>query len=439
MQNCAVGDDVEVVDDYPPQGPPDESFAESPGTEKGPRAVGRRWRRSLRQFLAFVGPGYMVAVGYLDPGNWATDLAGRDLAQACRKHFSFWPNLFLYLLCECAIIATDIAEVIGTAIALNLLFGLPLPWGVALTALDVLLVLGGWKVKYLRIFEGAIIFLVFSCAACFAVLLAKVNPDWKQVGMGFVPSKEIFTEKGAIYVAMGIIGATVMPHNLYLHSSIVKYRAGRTQTRVGEINDIHDYETDDDEEDHQPITRKKHLPITLRMTFVDCLIALCFALLINASILIVAAAAFFESGETEVAELADAFKLLNQKLGNVAGYLFAVALLFAGQSSTITGTMAGQIVMMGFLGSSWKVKPWIRQSVTRVLAIAPSLAVAFIKGDAGVNQLLVLTQVILSIQLPFAVWPLVYFTSSRRIMTVKYIGESPEQSTGGYSATSEFF
>ncbi|KAJ3056251.1 hypothetical protein HK097_007612 [Rhizophlyctis rosea] len=363
-------------------------------------------------------------------------VTGRDLAQACRKYFSFWPNIVLYLLCEAAIIATDVAEVIGTAIALNLLFHIPLPWGVVLTALDVLLVLVGWKVKYLKIFEGIIITLVFSCAACFAVLLHKSHPDWRKVALGFVPSKALFTEKGALYIAMGIIGATVMPHNLYLHSSIVKYRASRNQTQIGQINEIEDDDSDQsDAEERQPITRKEHLPVTLRMTLIDCVVALCFALLINAAILIVAAAAFYETGRTDIAELSDAFELLKELLGNAAGYLFAVALLFAGQSSTITGTMAGQIVMMGFLGSSWKVKPWVRQSITRVLAIAPSMAVALIRGDKGVNELLVLTQVILSIQLPFAVWPLVYFTSSKRIMTVKYVEKEDSLDAGAHNGS----
>ncbi|KAJ3286692.1 hypothetical protein HK104_008914 [Borealophlyctis nickersoniae] len=426
------------------------------------------WRKSLKQFLSFVGPGYMVAVGYLDPGNWATDLAagsqfgyrllfivflsnamavllqslciklgvvtGRDLAQACRKYFNPYVNIFLYILCEAAIIATDIAEVVGTAIALNLLFGWSLPFGVVITSLDVLLMLAGWKVQYLKVFEWLIISLVFACAICFTVLIRKSEPDWWQVAAGYLPSTTLFTEKGALYIAMGIIGATVMPHNLYLHSSIVKYRSSRHHESLGDIHEIDDCADDSDEDERQPLTRKANLPITLKWTNLDSAFALTFALAINSAILIVAAATFFKSGQTEVADLKDAFLLLKKHLGDTAAVLFAVALLFAGQSSTITGTMAGQIVMIGFFGSSWRVKPWIRRLVTRVLAIAPSMAVAVFWGERGINDLLVFSQVVLSIQLPFAVWPLVYFTSSKRIMTVKYVGAVKENNGAGYGS-----
>ncbi|KAJ3179950.1 hypothetical protein HDU85_004234 [Gaertneriomyces sp. JEL0708] len=407
-----------------------------------------------KTFAKFIGPGYMVAVGYLDPGNWATDLAagsqfgyrllfiillanvmavllqslciklgvvtGRDLAQACRKHLPPAVNIAFYVLCELAIIATDVAEVIGTAIALKLLFNMPLPLGVVLTSLDVLVILFGWDAKHLKYFEWFIMLLMATCGICFAVLITQSGPKWADVFRGYVPSPKLFTESGELYIAMGIIGATVMPHNLYLHSSIVKYRSSTTQRVLGDIQEISDADADDAATPDQPIIRKSHLPIALWMTNLDSIIALTFALTINSAILIVSSANFFESGRKDVAELEDAYALLKEFLGWSAGTLFAVALLFAGQSSTITGTMAGQIIMEGFLGSSFRLPPWLRRLVTRVLAIIPAMIVSLISGDRGVNELLVLSQVILSLQLPFAVWPLVYFTSSKKIMTVRF-------------------
>ncbi|KAI8817981.1 natural resistance-associated macrophage protein-domain-containing protein [Fimicolochytrium jonesii] len=416
----------------------------------------RRTRRgtafSWKTFAKFIGPGYMVAIGYLDPGNWATDLAagseygysllyiiltanimavllqylciklgvvtGRDLAQACRRNFHPALNIALYLLSECAIVATDIAEVIGTAIALKLLFGIPLSAGVVLTSLDVLVILAGWNVKHLKVFEMAIIGLMAVAGLCFAILLGKSHPDWKEVGEGFVPTLGVLKDKDQLYIALGIIGATIMPHNLFLHSSIVKYRASSTTTHLGDIQDFAEIESDEEDESllpPPPVANKPRIDEILKMSNLDSMIALTFALAINAAILIVSAANF---RDLKVAELEDAYYLLQQILGWSAGTLFAVALLFAGQSSTITGTMAGQIVMEGFLGSDFRMKPWLRRLVTRVLAIAPSLLAAVFKGDEGVNSLLVFSQVVLSIQLPFAVWPLVYFTSRQKIMTI---------------------
>ncbi|KNC99702.1 metal ion (Mn2+/Fe2+) transporter (Nramp) family metal ion transporter [Spizellomyces punctatus DAOM BR117] len=418
---------------------------------------------SWKTFAKFVGPGYMVAVGYLDPGNWATDLAagsqfgyrllfivllsnlmavllqslciklgivtGRDLAQACRRYFPAKLNILLYILCELAIIATDIAEVIGTAIALKLLFNLPLPLGVVVTSLDVLVILMGWDVKHIRLFEWFIIFLMATCGVCFAMLVGKSHPNWRTVFTGFLPTPEIYTESGQLYIAMGIIGATVMPHNLYLHSSIVKYRAPGRASVVGAIHEIEACESDSEDESYQPLLRKSNLPVALRMTHLDSVIALTFALSINSAILIVAAANFYGSEDKDVAELEDAFVLLQKYLGTSAGILFAVALLFSGQSSTITGTMAGQIIMEGFLGTSFRLRPWIRRLVTRVVAIIPAMIVALVEGDRGVNDLLVFSQVVLSLQLPFAVWPLVYFTSSKRVMTLKFEGTGPAESS----------
>ncbi|KAI8916703.1 natural resistance-associated macrophage protein-domain-containing protein [Powellomyces hirtus] len=426
-----------------------------------------------KTFSKFVGPGYMVAIGYLDPGNWATDLAAgseygyrllyiillanlmavllqylciklgvvtnRDLAQACRRHFHPWANLALYVLCELAIIATDVAEVVGTAIALKLLFGIPLPYGVCITALDVLVILVGWDVKHLKLFEGLIIVLMMTCGLCFAILVGKSNPDWSEVAKGFLPTTSVLRDPGELYIAVGIIGATVMPHNLYLHSSIVKYRSTGKGDTLGDICDIDELDSDVEDTGNMgdsasslsslsPPARPNNLPLTLKLTNLDSVLALTFALAINAAILIVSSANFFgtpESGGADVAELEDAYELLKQYLGWSAGTLFAVALLFAGQSSTITGTMAGQIIMEGFLGSDFTLVPWLRRLVTRVLAIGPSLAVAILQGDQGVNNLLVLSQVVLSVQLAFAVWPLVYFTSSARIMTVSIEPTSP--------------
>jgi manganese transport protein len=358
----------------------------------------------------------------MDPGNWATDLAGgskfgytllavillsnlmavllqglasklgivtgRDLAQACRDHYSKPVAFGLWVLCEIAIAACDLAEVIGTAIALNLLFGIPLAWGVTITALDVLLVLY-LQNKGFRWLEALIIALVMTVGLCFLLEIIVSRPEFGGIIRGFIPSAEIIRNPEMLYIAMGILGATVMPHNLYLHSSIV-------QTRKYE-------ETTDGKRE------------AVRYAFIDSTIALSFALFINASILIVAAATFFRSGNTQVAEIQDAYQLLSPLLGvGWASVVFALALLASGQSSTLTGTLAGQIVMEGFL--NLRIRPWLRRLITRVIAIVPAAFTAIVYGESGTAKLLVLSQVILSMQLSFAVFPLVMFTSDKRKM-----------------------
>ena len=377
---------------------------------------GATWFRKL---LAFAGPGYLVAVGYMDPGNWATDLAGgsrfaytllsvillsnlmavllqglasklgiatgRDLAQACRDHYSPRVSFALWILCEIAIIACDLAEVIGTAIALNLLFGISLPWGVAITALDVLLVLY-LQNKGFRLLEALVIGLIAIVGGCFMVLLFMAKPDLGAVATGFVPTIGILTDPEKLYIAIGILGATVMPHNLYLHSSIV-------QTRMYE----------------ETPTGKRE---AVKYAFIDSTIALSFALFINSAILIVAAATFYTTGNTAVAEIQDAYKLLTPLLGAAgASTVFALALLASGQNSTITGTLAGQIVMEGFL--NLRIRPWLRRLITRAIAIVPAAFVAIYYGASGTAKLLVFSQVVLSLQLSFAVFPLVRFTSDK--------------------------
>ncbi|MFO0070788.1 MAG: Nramp family divalent metal transporter, partial [Gemmatimonas sp.] len=377
---------------------------------------GATWFRKL---LAFAGPGYLVAVGYMDPGNWATDLAGgsrfgyallsvillsnlravllqglasklgivtgRDLAQACRDHYSRRTGLALWVLCELAIAACDLAEVIGTAIALNLLFGISLPVGIAITAFDVMIVLY-LQNKGFRLLEALVIALIAVVGGCFVFELFISKPDIGEVARGFVPTTDIITIPEMLYIAIGILGATVMPHNLYLHSSIV-------QTRKYAEN-----------------TEGKREAV--RFAFLDSTIALTFALFINAAILIVAAATFHTSGHTEVAEIQDAYKLLSPLLGvGGASAVFALALLASGQNSTLTGTLAGQIVMEGFL--DLRLRPWLRRLITRAIAIVPAAIVAILYGESGTAKLLVLSQVILSLQLSFAVFPLVQFTSDK--------------------------
>ncbi|SMF70439.1 Nramp family divalent metal transporter [Allosphingosinicella indica] len=371
---------------------------------------------------AFAGPGYLVAVGYMDPGNWATSIAGgsafgytllsvillsnimaillqalaaklgivtgRDLAQACRDHYSRPVGFMLWILCELAIVACDLAEVIGTAIALQLLFGIPLVWGVCITALDVLLILMLQQRGFRRL-EAFVVALLIIIALCFAYELFLSQPAIREVLGGFVPSKEIVTDPTMLYIAIGILGATVMPHNLYLHSSVV-------QTR-----------------DFDPSPEGKREAV--KFATIDSTVALMLALFVNASILILAASAFHAAGHTDIAEIQDAHELLAPALGAAAAStLFAVALLASGQNSTITATLAGQIVMEGFL--SIRLPPWLRRLVTRMLAIVPAVIVAAIYGESGTAKLLVLSQVILSMQLPFAVIPLVQFTSDRTKM-----------------------
>jgi manganese transport protein len=375
-----------------------------------------------RKLFAFAGPGYLVAVGYMDPGNWATDLAGgarfgytllsvimisnlmaillqalsarlgiaagRDLAQACRDSFSRPVTLFLWVACEIAIAACDLAEVLGAAIALNLLFGLPLIWGVILTALDVLIILF-LQHKGFRYVEALVVGLILLIAGSFAVELWLAKPDIGDVAAGFVPSLGILGDTEMLYIAIGILGATVMPHNLYLHSSIVQTRK-YADTNEGKREAI-------------------------RFATIDSSFALMFALFINAAILIMAAAMFHGTEHESVADIGDAYNLLSPLLGTtMASTLFAVALLCSGQNATLTGTLAGQIVMEGFI--NLRLRPWLRRLITRLIAIIPAVIVIAIYGDEGTGPLLILSQVILSMQLPFAVFPLVMFTSDPKKM-----------------------
>ncbi len=385
------------------------------------RSVPVRHGSWWRKVLAFAGPGYLVAVGYMDPGNWATDLAGgsafgytllcvillsnlmaillqglsaklgiatgRDLAQACRDHYGKTTNFALWILCEVAIAACDLAEVIGAAIALNLLFGIPLAWGVVITAVDVMLVLY-LQNKGFRMLEALVIALIATVGACFLFEILMAKPDVAGILKGFIPSAQVLQNPEMLYIAIGILGATVMPHNLYLHSSIVQTRR---------------YE--------QTVEGKKE---AFKFAFLDSTIALSFALFINAAILIVAAATFHRTGRNEVAEIQDAYQLLTPLLGAGASTAFALALLASGLNSTITGTLAGQIVMEGFLNI--RLRPWLRRLITRGIAIVPAVVVAIMYGESGTAKLLVLSQVILSLQLSFAVVPLVMFTSERAKM-----------------------
>ena len=372
-----------------------------------------------RKLLAFSGPGFLVAVGYMDPGNWATDLAGgarfgyallfvvmlsnfmaillqhlsiklgvatgRDLAQACRDHYSTPTVWFLWILCEIAIAACDLAEVVGSAIALQLLFGIPLVWGCAITALDVLAVLY-LQQKGFRYIEALVITLIATIATCFAVELFFSRPNLGGILFGFVPGPHIVTNQAMLYVSIGIIVATVMPHNLYLHSSIVQTRKFE-QTTEGKREAI-------------------------KYASIDSTGALMFALFINAAILVLSAAAFHWSGHQDVAEIQDAYKLLSPLLGvSFASILFAVALLASGQNSTLTGTLAGQIVMEGFLNI--RITPWLRRLITRGIAIIPALLVIGLFGEGKTTQLLIASQVVLSMQLGFAVWPLLRFTDEK--------------------------
>ena len=376
----------------------------------------------LKRMLAFMGPGYMVSVGYMDPGNWATDLAGgskfgytllcvillsnlmaillqalaarlgivtgRDLAQACRDSFPRPVNFMLWVACELAIIACDLAEVIGTAIALQLLFGLPLITGALITALDAFLLLLLMN-KGFRYLEAFVISLLIVIAFCFVVQVVAAAPPMAAVLQGFLPSTQVVANPEMLYIAIGILGATVMPHNLYLHSSIVQTRA-YPRSDVGKRDAI-------------------------KWATTDSTIALMLALFINASILIVAAAAFHSTGNTDVAEIGQAHELLSPLLGlGIASTLFAIALLASGLNSTVTATLAGQIVMEGFL--RLRLPQIARRLLTRGIAIIPVVIVTALYGESGTAELLVLSQVILSMQLPFAVIPLVYFVADRRKM-----------------------
>jgi manganese transport protein len=394
----------------------------APSLAEAYRSVPVDARTWWRRVLAFAGPGYLVAVGYMDPGNWATDLAGgsafgyallsvilisnlmaillqglaaklgivtgRDLAQACRDHYSRPATLALWVLCEIAIAACDLAEVIGSAIALNLLLGIPLPVGIVITALDVLVVLF-LQHKGFRLLEALVIALIATIAGCFLFEIVIARPALGAVLHGFVPTLTIVGDPAKLYIAIGILGATVMPHNLYLHSSIVQTRR------------------------YEESAAGKRMAV--RYAFVDSTVALSLALFINAAILVVAAATFHRAGRTDVAEIQQAYQLLTPLLGVTgASAVFAFALLASGQNSTLTGTLAGQIVMEGFLNI--RLRPWLRRLITRGIAIVPAALTAIFFGENGTARLLILSQVILSLQLSFAVFPLVHFTSDRAKM-----------------------
>ena len=375
-----------------------------------------------RKCLAFAGPGFLVAVGYMDPGNWATDLqggaqfgytllsvimisnlmaillqhlcvklgiaTGRDLAQACRDHYPQPVVWFLWILCELAIAACDLAEVVGSAIALQLLFGIPLVWGCVITALDVMIVLL-LQHRGFRYLEAVVITLIATIGTCFAVELFIAKPAVGAVLAGFAPTMEILRNPQMLYIAIGILGATVMPHNLYLHSSIVQTRKYE-QTAGGKREAI-------------------------KFATIDSTFALMFALFINGAILILASAAFHKTGHSDVAAIQDAFHLLDGLMGvGFASILFAVALLASGQNSTLTGTLAGQIVMEGFLNI--RLRPWLRRLITRAIAIIPAVVVIGMFGESKTTELLVASQVCLSMQLGFACWPLMRFTSEKTKM-----------------------
>ena len=380
--------------------------------------------KTWRKFLAYAGPGLMIAVGYMDPGNWATDIAAgsqfgytllsvvlisnlfamllqhlslklgivaeRDLAQACRDHYSPSVNFFLWVLCEIAIAACDLAEVLGSAIALNLLFGIPLSWGIVITVADVLLILL-LQARGFRLLESVVGALMLIILSCFVYEIIISKPDVFPILSGLLPRAEVVTNPSMLYIAIGILGATVMPHNLYLHSSIV-------QTR--------DYERTED--------GKRE---AIKFATWDSSLSLFIAFFINAAILIVSAAIFHTSGHREVAEIYDAHELMAPILGtSLASVVFAVALLASGQNSTLTGTLAGQIVMEGFLNI--RLKPWLRRLITRLIAVIPALIITIAYGEKGTADLLVFSQVILSMQLSFAVVPLVLFTNDKLKMGV---------------------
>ncbi|KAI8846054.1 NRAMP family [Chytriomyces cf. hyalinus JEL632] len=434
--------------------------------------------------ISTVGPGSFVAVGYMDPGNWATDLAaganfehkllsvvllsgiiaislqsltirlglvtGRDLPQMCRQEFHPTANFVLWILAELAIIATDLAEVLGAAIALHMLFGLRIPYGVLIMGLDVFVVLAGFSDKHLRYFEMFIFFLIFSIGLCFTVLLSRLPVSWGTALQGYVPSSLLVTDPQALYMSLGILGATVMPHNLYLHGALVQFRSpayrerqqgllnktgngaiaptGTAHTNTGEgghemVEHVSAQDTPPSSNTLQDNRQNSSKTIqTLHHLNVDSMCSLLYATIVNSFILMTAAAAFYGTPQAdEMGGIEDAYGLLQQMLGKAVAALFALGLLFSGQCSTITGTLASQIVMEGFLGGMGGKRQWARRLITRSIAIVPSLIVTLVFGDSAVDRLLVISQVCLSALLPFAVWPLVYFTNSRRIMTVEFV------------------
>ncbi len=393
----------------------------------------------FRKLLAFSGPGYLVAVGYMDPGNWATDLAGgsmfgykllsvilisnmiaillqhlaaklgivtkKDLAQACKDFYPKKYHRFLWILAEVAIIACDLAEVIGSAIALNLLFKIPILFGVLITSMDAFLLLF-LQNKGIRYLEALIISLIALIVGCFAVEMILSQPSIHAILGGLIPSSDIIKDSSMLYIAIGILGATVMPHNLYLHSSLVQSR------KIG--------------------GSQKAKTEAVKFATIDSTLALIIASFVNGAILVLSASVFHKNGMNEVAEIQEAYKLLSPILGtSLAGTLFAVALLASGHNSTVTGTMAGQIVMEGFM--NFKLKPWQRRLLTRSLAILPAILVILIMGEQYLGKLLVLSQVILSLQLPFAVIPLVQFTSNKKIMK-GFVNSNVIKALAGFAA-----
>ncbi len=382
------------------------------------QSVATNKRTGWRKILAFIGPAYLVSVGYMDPGNWATDIAGGskfgyqliwvlllsnlialllqslsarlgivrglDLAQASRNAYPKWVNMPLFILAQTAIIACDLAEIIGMAIGLNLLFGLPLIWGVSITIFDTVLLLFLLN-KGMRKMEAFIVCMVFIVGVSFLIEMFIVQPALKDIVNGFEPS---ILSGQALYIAIGIIGATVMPHNLYLHSSLVQTRKFKRDT--------------------------KGIKEAIKFNFIDTTIALNLAFFVNAAILILAATAFYKNGFTAVAEIKDAYKLLSSLFGNLAPSLFAIALIAAGQSSTITGTLAGQIIMEGHL--NLRIQPWLRRLITRLMAIIPAFFTILYFGDNALGALLILSQVVLSLQLGFAIIPLIHFASCKKEM-----------------------
>ncbi|WP_185851233.1 Nramp family divalent metal transporter [Blattabacterium cuenoti] len=375
-----------------------------------------------RKIFSFTGPGLLIAVGYMDPGNWATDIAGgskfgymllsvifisnifamilqylalklgivceRDLAQACRDHYSPFINLFLWILCEIAISACDLAEIIGSVLALKLLFEIPLTFGVLITSIDVLLILF-FQYKGFRYIESVVAILILTILVCFSFEIISSKPEFFQILKGFIPNHEIIKNSNSLYISIGILGATVMPHNLYLHSSII-------QTR------------------NYPRTIKGK-KMAIKYATIDSTLSLTLAFFVNAAILIISASTFHKTGHTEVADIMDAHKLLTPILGSsLSGIFFALALLASGQNSTLTGTLAGQIIMEGFL--QIRLKPWIRRLVSRLLAIVPAMIFSIFYGEKGTTQLLIISQIILSMQLSFAIIPLVCFTGDYKKM-----------------------
>jgi manganese transport protein len=401
---------------------PQEPKAPAPSLPEAFRSIdtnkGASW---MRRFLSFAGPGYLVSVGYMDPGNWGTDLAGgakygyallwvvlasnlmamllqtlcarlglvtgKDLAQACRDYYKKPVSIVLWLLCEIGIIACDLAEVIGSAVAIFLLSGgrIPLMWGVLLTGFDVLLLLGAMHFGFRKI-EAIVIVLVATIAICFGIEIFFAKPEWGSVAAGLIPS---IPSNDAFLISLGILGATVMPHNLYLHTSLVQTRAS----------------------DPSPEGKRQ----AIKFNTIDTIVALGAAFFVNAAILVLAGAVFHGTAHEGVAELQDAYKLLSPLMGaSVASTLFAVALLASGQSSTITGTLAGQIVMEGFLNI--RIKPWLRRLITRSFAIIPAMILISMSGGKNTVQLLIISQVVLSMQLSFAIFPLMMFTSDKKRM-----------------------